>query len=156
MTFIHYKVNRYFVNIFNWHVCLRRRSLLKVAYRNRNSDVTRFCHTRMRAHYVVGELCISRIVTLLPHLFSFRGVVHSYRTYSVLASCTTNVSDSNVAAAFNKKNIKKITSIFSDESTGSFICLRRHIYMPHVNKVQPIRVKMICIAAICLTCICVA
>jgi hypothetical protein len=33
---------------------------------------------------------------------------------------------------------KCIPSIFSDESTGSFICLRRHIYMSHVNKVQPI------------------
>jgi hypothetical protein len=32
--------------------------------------------------------------------------------------------------------------IFSDESTGSFICLRRHIYMSYVNKVQPIRIKI--------------
>jgi hypothetical protein len=36
------------------------------------------------------------------------------------------------------------------------VCLRRHIYMSHVNKVQPIRVKMKCIAAIRVTCICVA
>jgi hypothetical protein len=43
---------------------------------------------------------------------------------------------------------KRIPSIFNDEITGSFICLRRHIYMSHVNKVQPIRVKIICIAAI--------
>jgi hypothetical protein len=35
------------------------------------------------------------------------------------------------------------------------VCLSRHIYMSDVNKVQPIRVKMIRIAAICLTCICV-
>jgi hypothetical protein len=40
------------------------------------------------------------------------------------------------------KNNKLITSIFSDESTGTFICLRRHIYMSHVNEVQPIRIKM--------------
>jgi hypothetical protein len=43
---------------------------------------------------------------------------------------------------------KRVPSIFNDKSTESFICLRRHIYMSHVNKVQPIRVKMICIAAI--------
>jgi hypothetical protein len=43
---------------------------------------------------------------------------------------------------------KRILSIFNDESTGSFICLRRHVYMYHVNKVQLIRVKMIRIAAI--------
>jgi hypothetical protein len=43
---------------------------------------------------------------------------------------------------------KRIPSIFNDESTESFICLRRHTYMSHVNKVQPIRVRMICIAAI--------
>jgi hypothetical protein len=34
------------------------------------------------------------------------------------------------------------------KSTGSCICLRRHIYMSHVNKVQPIPVKMLRIAAI--------
>jgi hypothetical protein len=47
---------------------------------------------------------------------------------------------------------KRIPSIFNDESIGSFICLRRHIYMSHVNKVQPIRVKMVCIATIRVTC----
>jgi hypothetical protein len=49
-----------------------------------------------------------------------------------------------------------IPSIFNDESTGSFICLRRHIYMSHVNKLQPIHVKIISIAAIRVTCIRVA
>jgi hypothetical protein len=43
---------------------------------------------------------------------------------------------------------KRIPSIFNDESTGSFICLRRHINMSHVNKLQLIRVKMICVAVI--------
>jgi hypothetical protein len=47
---------------------------------------------------------------------------------------------------------KRIPSILNDESTESFICLRRHIYMSHVNKVQPIRVKITCIAAIRVTC----
>jgi hypothetical protein len=47
---------------------------------------------------------------------------------------------------------KRIPSIFNDESTESFVCLRRHIYMSHVNKVQPIREKMICIAAIRVKC----
>jgi hypothetical protein len=47
---------------------------------------------------------------------------------------------------------KRVPSIFNDESTESFICLRRHIYMSHVNKVQPIRVKMMYIAAIRVTC----
>jgi hypothetical protein len=28
---------------------------------------------------------------------------------------------------------KRVPSIFSDESTGSFICLRQHIYMSHTN-----------------------
>jgi hypothetical protein len=36
---------------------------------------------------------------------------------------------------------KRIPSIFNDSSPGSCICLRRHIYMSHVNTVQPIRVK---------------
>jgi hypothetical protein len=43
---------------------------------------------------------------------------------------------------------KSIPSIFNDESTGSFVCLRRHIYMSHVNKVQLICIKMICVAVI--------
>jgi hypothetical protein len=51
-----------------------------------------------------------------------------------------------------KKKSKRIPSIFNDESTELFICLRRHIYMSHVNKVQPMRVKMICIAAIRVKC----
>jgi hypothetical protein len=29
-----------------------------------------------------------------------------------------------------------------------YLCLRRHIYMSHVNKVQIIRVKMKCVAVI--------
>jgi hypothetical protein len=36
---------------------------------------------------------------------------------------------------------KRINSICNDRSTGSCICLKLHIYMSHVNKVQPIRVK---------------
>jgi hypothetical protein len=38
---------------------------------------------------------------------------------------------------------KHIPSIFKDESTGSCVCLISLIYMSHVNKVQPIRVKAI-------------
>jgi hypothetical protein len=53
---------------------------------------------------------------------------------------------------FREDKSKRIPSIFNDESTELFICLRRHIYMSHVNKVQPIRVKMIRIAAIRVTC----
>jgi hypothetical protein len=45
---------------------------------------------------------------------------------------------------------------YYDESTGTCICLSRHIYMPRVNKVQLIRVKIICVAVIRVTCICVA
>jgi hypothetical protein len=40
------------------------------------------------------------------------------------------------------KKSKRILSIFSDESIGSFICLRRHIYMSYVNKIQPIHIKI--------------
>jgi hypothetical protein len=43
---------------------------------------------------------------------------------------------------------KRIPSIFKDESTGSCVCLRSLIYMLHVNKVQPIRIKIIRKAAI--------
>jgi hypothetical protein len=46
------------------------------------------------------------------------------------------------------KKSKRIPSIFNDESTVSFICLRRHIYISHVNKIQLIRVKIICVAVI--------
>jgi hypothetical protein len=49
---------------------------------------------------------------------------------------------------YKHKKSKRIPSIFKDESTGLFICLRRHIYMSHINKVQLIRVTMIRIAAI--------
>jgi hypothetical protein len=88
-------------------ICLRRRSLFKVAYRAVTLTSRAYVTlTRMRAHYVVGELCISRIVTFLPHLWSFRGVLLSYLTYSVLASRTTSFSDS-ATAAFNRNNVEK-------------------------------------------------
>jgi hypothetical protein len=45
----------------------------------------------MRAHYVVGVKI-------------FRVVVHSYGTYSVIASRTTNDSGSTATAAFNPLN----------------------------------------------------
>jgi hypothetical protein len=45
---------------------------------------------------------------------------------------------------------------YYEESTGLCMCLLRHIYMSHVNKVQLIRVKMIYVAVIRVTCICVA
>jgi hypothetical protein len=57
---------------------------------------------------------------------------------------------------YNYKKSKRIPSIFNDESTESFICLRQHIYISHVNKVQLIRVKIICVAVIRVTYICVA
>jgi hypothetical protein len=41
------------------------------------------------------------------------------------------------------KKSKRIPYIFKDESTGSCICLSQHIYMSHVNNVQPIRVNTI-------------
>jgi hypothetical protein len=56
----------------------------------------------------------------------------------------------------NYKRSKRIPSVFNYESTESFICLRRHIYVSHVNKVQLILVKIICVAVIRVTCICVA
>jgi hypothetical protein len=58
----------------------------------------------------------------------------------------------NAGICLFKIKSKRIPSIFNDESTESFICLRRPIDMSHVNKVQPIRVKMIYIAAIRVTC----
>jgi hypothetical protein len=42
-------------------------------------------------------------------------------------------------------NNNNVPSIFKDESTETCICLRSLMYMSHVNKVQPIRVKMICL-----------
>jgi hypothetical protein len=53
-----------------------------------------------------------------------------------------------VGSQRHRKKSKRIPSIFNDESTGSFICLRSLIYMSHVNKVQLMRVKMLHIAAI--------
>jgi hypothetical protein len=62
------------------------------------------------------------------------------------------ITDKMNHVKYNKTQIKikskRIPSIFKNESTGSCICLRSLIYMSHVNKVQPIRVKMIRIAAI--------
>ena len=40
---------------------------------------------------------------------------------------------------------KHITSTFNDRSTGSCICVRLDLYMLHGNKIQPVRVEMICI-----------
>jgi phosphoglycerate-specific signal transduction histidine kinase len=62
-------------------------------------------------------------------------------------------STSSETELVQKQKSKRIPSIFKDESTGSCICLRSLIYMSHVSKVQPIRVKMVHIAAICVTCI---
>ena len=36
---------------------------------------------------------------------------------------------------------KRVTSTFSDRSTGSCICLRLDLYMSHGNKIQPVRVE---------------
>jgi hypothetical protein len=78
----------------------------------------------------------------------------------VKAHRVTSMADIDIDAVRKQKKAeyksKRIPSTFNDKSTESFICLRRHIYMSHVNKVQLIRVKMICIAAIRVTCICVA
>jgi hypothetical protein len=52
-----------------------------------------------------------------------------------------------------KKKVNVYLPSLMMKSTESFICLKRHIYMSHVNKVQRICVKMICIAAIHVTCI---
>jgi hypothetical protein len=60
-----------------------------------------------------------------------------------LCICTGEFSYEQV-----RKKKKRIPSIFKDEINGSCICLRSLIYMSHVNKVQPIRVKMIRIGAI--------
>jgi hypothetical protein len=49
--------------------------------------------------------------------------------------------------SYSTRKSKRIPSIFKDESTGSCICLGSLTYMSHVNKVRPIRVKMIGIAA---------
>jgi len=38
---------------------------------------------------------------------------------------------------------KYITSTFNDRSTGSCICFRLDLYMPHVNKIQTVRIKKI-------------
>jgi hypothetical protein len=42
------------------------------------------------------------------------------------------------AGGNSEQKSKRIPSIFNDESTESFICLRRHKYMSHINKVQDI------------------
>jgi hypothetical protein len=66
--------------------------------------------------------------------------------YSFSTSRLTKIIYDKICFSFNKS--KRIPSIFDDESTGSFICLTRHIYMSHVNKVQLVRVKMIRVAVI--------
>jgi hypothetical protein len=81
---------------------------------------------------------------------SAKGACH----YSIVVKAhrVTIMADIDIVAVRKQKKAeyksKRIPSILNDESTESFISLRRHIYMSHVNKVQPIRVKMICIAAI--------
>jgi hypothetical protein len=76
--------------------------------------------------------------------------------YSVCVPCMPGYracqNGVNTSAIHTASKSKRIPSIFNDESTDSFIWLRRHIYMSHVNKVQPIRVKMMCIAEIRVTC----
>jgi hypothetical protein len=60
----------------------------------------------------------------------------------------SEVTGISLVCVGKKCKSKRIPSIFNNESTGSFICLRRHKYMSHVNKVQLIRVKTVCVAAI--------
>jgi hypothetical protein len=73
--------------------------------------------------------------------------------YSLQQSRQVSLKSANVigyqfvSMDFERKS-KCIPSIFKDENTGSCICLRSLIYMSHVNKIKPIRVKMIRIAAI--------
>jgi hypothetical protein len=77
----------------------------------RNSDVTRFCHTHSYARALRGRgNCVC--LTLLPHLSSFSRVLHSYLTYSVLATRTTSVSDSTAAVAFNRNNVEKVKNVY--------------------------------------------
>jgi hypothetical protein len=52
--------------------------------------------------------------------------------------------------------IKRILSIFNDESTESFICLRRHIYMSHVLLLCISFLRVLVVLYLRVTCICVA
>jgi hypothetical protein len=89
-----------------------------------------------------------RLLPYKPHLFS----VTQHRLILIqnkpLHLCCTFRPVVRPSSCMSIQNSKRIPSIFKDESTGSCICLRSLIYMSHVNKVQPIRVKMIHIAAI--------
>jgi hypothetical protein len=51
---------------------------------------------------------------------------------------------------------ERIPSIFNDESTGSFICLRRHIYMSHVLLLHISFLRVLVVLYLRVTCICVA
>jgi hypothetical protein len=51
---------------------------------------------------------------------------------------------------------KRIPSILNDESTESFICLRRHIYMPHVLLLCISFLRVLVVLYLRVTCICVA
>jgi hypothetical protein len=81
---------------------------------------------------------------------SFWRPIHNFTQVSYTRPLQLTTAYSLLQQTHIKKS-KRIHSIFNDESTGSFICLRRHIYMSHVNKVQLIHVKMICVAVIRVT-----
>jgi hypothetical protein len=85
-----------------------------------------------------------------PATETFVVVIHCYRR--MFQSYVRQKISMTFDFTFSQIKSKRIPSIFNDKSTESFICLRRHIFKSHVNKVQPIRVKIICIAAIRVTC----
>jgi hypothetical protein len=63
---------------------------------------------------------------------------------------------SNFIIRIKYKNAKRIPSIFNDESTGSFICLRRHIYMSHVLLLCVSFLRVLVVFYLRVTYICVA
>jgi hypothetical protein len=73
------------------------------------------------------------------HLLFYNGFVKILKQHTNIQHPSTRIHFLTTVTKHMKS--KRIPSIFNDESTESFISLRRHIYMSHVNKIQPIRVK---------------
>jgi rRNA maturation protein Rpf1 len=69
---------------------------------------------------IIGEVpeeC-KNCIAIAIHKNSEKQKVENYREISLLN--------------FKRKRNKRVPSIFNEESTESFICLRRHIYISHV------------------------
>jgi hypothetical protein len=123
------------------HVQRRERPLAAQGGTLRGREMFRQISSRIDFHVILGIFYMPQICDMGTDGFtspSKEGVMRIFLPLKI-RRLRPGLNPRWVIYSVNKS--KRIPSIFNDESTG-------HIYMSHVNKVQLIRVKMICVAVI--------